>query len=91
MVSEEATPARYNRVLPQFKYLVKSRLSCLWACHPVALALVQFDLIATIYMNLSRALLGRARVGETLALGGPVPRHGGVRNSAAQSACCDLT
>jgi hypothetical protein len=27
MVSEEATPARYNRVLPQFRYLVKTCLS----------------------------------------------------------------
>jgi hypothetical protein len=26
MVSEEATPARYIRVLPQFKYVVKARL-----------------------------------------------------------------
>jgi len=26
MVSEEATPARYNRVLPQFKYVVKRAL-----------------------------------------------------------------
>jgi hypothetical protein len=24
MVSEEATPARYNRVLPQYKYIVKA-------------------------------------------------------------------
>jgi hypothetical protein len=26
MVSEEATPARYTRVLAQFKYVVKARL-----------------------------------------------------------------
>jgi len=29
MVSEEATPARYNRVLPQIEYIVKSRSSYL--------------------------------------------------------------
>jgi hypothetical protein len=58
MVSEEATPARYNRVLPQIEYIVKADL-VISRLTLRSRPLVRFGLPAIIYMNVIPSFLIR--------------------------------